>query len=258
MTLLREQTMKRFALIGLMPSLALAACSISQSSHRAGSARAAITGVPQSVACVQLVAAAAGNNITRGFDVTAGQDLVAQLDELPVGNVTITAFAFPSNCAGASTSHPNWASSPTFATILAGQVANISLTLEPVGDVSVGVHFDVDASVPPDMTVTPAQLVPTPTFWITQQYVGTSILQSFTITNSGGSPSDPLAPSITPASTPFFVDSTDCNRTLLPGDSCSVGVSFRPVGPGTFVATLSISDGRVAKSVTVEGIAIFR
>jgi hypothetical protein len=259
--------MKRFALISLIPFLALAACATSQHNPQVvGSTRAVISGVPPSVACVQLVVAAAGNDITRGFDVTPGQDLVAQLDELPVGNVTITAFAFQSNCAGAGTSHPNWASSPTTATILGGQVTNVSLTLEPVGDASVGVHFDVDAGTPspdmaatPDMAVTPPILVHNPgggEFGFV--VVGAQLGKDIFFTNAGGSPAAIANPSsIFPADGIFSITNDGCNgRVLAPREQCIVSVTFKPTANTSYSYSLVVGAGAVSNTVSLHGTGV--
>jgi hypothetical protein len=208
------------------------------------------------VACVQLVVAAAGNNLTRGFDVTPGQDLVAQLNELPVGNVTITAFAFQSNCAGVGTSHPNWASSPTVATILPGQVTAVSLTLEPVGDASVGVHFDVDAGAPADMAAPPPLLISNPGggFFGTV-VVGAQADSTIFITNVGGTATAPMVlSSIAPPTDGFFIGADKCVGVVLaPKSQCTVSVTFKPPVPAPFSSFLMVGDGSVSAQVALHG-----
>jgi hypothetical protein len=250
--------MKRFALLGLMSSLSLAACSTSQGHlHAVGSARAAITGVPPSVACVQLVAAAAGNNVTHAFDVTPGQDLVAQLDELPAGNVTVTAFAYQTSCASLASAHPNWASSATATNIVQGQVTSVSLTLEPVGAASVGVHFDVDAGVPPDMVVTGARLVSSNIGGFGAAKIGSPLFEQGLITNNGGQASKALTVTIDPANAAFSIISDNCSlRSLAPGDSCNLMVKFAPPTTNFFEAILTIGDGTSALNVTLWGSGI--
>jgi len=121
--------------------VALAACSTYEGP--VGSARANITQVPAGVACVQIIAAA-GRTVTYSADVMAGSSSQLSLDNVPVGNVTFTAFAFAASCAATAGTKPTWASAPTLGTILPGQVTDISLTLDPVGSANVGVSFNTD------------------------------------------------------------------------------------------------------------------
>ena len=137
--------MKRSCFFGftLLVAVAGAGCSLTHDDGPVGTARANISVVPANVACVQIIAAA-GRTVTFNADVTPGQSAQLTLDNLPVGNVTFTGFAFPTSCAMSAGATPDWASAPTIGTILAGQVTDIALTLEPVGGAAVGVTFDSD------------------------------------------------------------------------------------------------------------------
>jgi hypothetical protein len=148
--------MKRSFLLGI---LLLAACSLRQSPENSvGSARATITQVPPMVSCVQIIAAG-GLTVTDNFDVQPGQSTVLNLKNLPIGNLTFTAFAYQAACASLAGTQANWASAPAVATIYPGQFTNLSLTLEQVGGANVGVNFDYDGGVDmapvPDLAASP-------------------------------------------------------------------------------------------------------
>jgi cysteine-rich repeat protein len=139
--------MKRLTASSLVLVASLAGCSTYEGA--VGSARATITQVPAGVACVQIIAAA-GRTLTYSADVMPGSSSQMTLDNVPVGNVTFTGFAYPTSCATTAGTKPTWASTPTLGTILPGQVTNISLTLDQVGGANVGVNFDTDGGTVAD------------------------------------------------------------------------------------------------------------
>ena len=139
--------MKRLLASSLaLPTLVALLAGCSTSDGPVGTARASIALVPTNVACVQLIAAA-GRTVTDSFDVIAGSSSQLSLDNVPIGNVTFTAFAYATACAATAGTEPTWASAPTLGTILTGQVTNISLTLDPVGGANVGINFNTDGGV---------------------------------------------------------------------------------------------------------------
>jgi hypothetical protein len=141
--------MKR-AWIGIGLLGVLAGCSGGEPDNSAvGSAEASIKSVPNNVACVQIIASA-GRTTVSNTDVTPGQAATIRLSNLSVGNVTFSAFAFQNACAAASGTQATWASDSTVATILPGQLTNLTLTLVQAGGANVGIDFDQDGSFGPN------------------------------------------------------------------------------------------------------------
>jgi cysteine-rich repeat protein len=138
--------MKRLNASGLALAILLAGCSTYDGP--VGTARATITQVPSGVACVQIIAAG-GRTVTFNADVMPGSSSQLMLDNLPVGNVTFTGFAFANSCATSAGTKPSWASVPTLATILPGQITDVSLKLDQVGAANVGVDFNTDGGTTP-------------------------------------------------------------------------------------------------------------
>ncbi len=65
-----------------------------------------------------------------------------------------------------------------------------------------------------------------------------------TVTNQGGSSTDPLVTMIDPASSPFSITSDTCaGASLAPGSQCLVAVTFKPNAAGAFTATLHVKGG---------------
>jgi hypothetical protein len=109
-----------------------------------GQATAAITGVPSMVGCVEIDVNGARKVASR-FDVAPGTSPVLQLTGLPLGTDTFVGLAYPSACkAVTSAMQATWISDPVEATLVAQQVATVSLTLHPNGQASVGVGFEPD------------------------------------------------------------------------------------------------------------------
>jgi hypothetical protein len=109
-----------------------------------GEATAAITGVPSMVGCVEIDVTGARNVASR-FDVASGASPVLQLTGLPLGADTFVGLAYPSACRNVTSAmQATWISDPVGATIVAQQVATVSLTLHRNGQASVGVGFEPD------------------------------------------------------------------------------------------------------------------
>jgi hypothetical protein len=239
----------------------LTACSAAKNPQTAsGIAEAVIAQVPPQVNCVRLIVTAA-QSVNHDFDVTPGQSAVLRLDNLPVGNLTVTAFAFANACASAGGTQASWGSSPALASIAPGQVTQLSLTLEPVGGAIVGINFDgdggapldlgapadlsmpVDLSAPRDLATTDLGISAVLTPSVTSLDFGTllpgsSASQSFILTNTGGSPSGPVRLSVTDAG---FTASLGCRPVIEPGAQCPVTVTFTALSPGTHSDSLVIT-----------------
>lgn len=137
--------MRRFVLSALV-SIPLAGCSLgSDGNNKAvGSAEARISQVPPMVGCI-VITAAGNRTVTDSFDVTPGQGATLRLSNLPVGVDTFSALAYATSCGNIGAVQANWWSpTPTVASIAAGQVTSLSLTLEPTGGANVGINFDTD------------------------------------------------------------------------------------------------------------------
>jgi hypothetical protein len=142
--------MQRLMLASLL-SLSLGGCAAllgdDDSSMEVGNAEARISSVPANIACISITAV--GNRtVTNNFAVTAGQSAVLRLSNLPVGNDTFFAYAYPAACANIMNAQPSWTATPVIATINSGGVTNLQMTLQPSGGASVGINFDTDGGVP--------------------------------------------------------------------------------------------------------------
>lgn len=127
-----------FAVIG-------AGCSSENGSLRAtdnvGSARLAITNVPNDVSCIR-IDAVGSNSVTTLVDVTPGQPADINLDGQPVGLVSFTAAAFPATCPVVTESTvPTWISDAVIVNLTPGVPVNISLILHENGVLGIGVDF---------------------------------------------------------------------------------------------------------------------
>ena len=76
----------------------------------------------------------------------------------------------------------------------------------------------------------------------------TSLLQTVSLTNSGGSTANSLTLTITP---PFSLVQNTCGVTLAAGASCSTGVIFSPSLNGLYTGTLTITSPSLTASASV-------
>ncbi len=81
----------------------------------------------------------------------------------------------------------------------------------------------------------------------TPQVVGTASTQTITLSNRGN---EALTITGMTASGGFSFAS-NCGTTLIPGGNCTVSITFKPQGPGTYTGTLSISDNGPGSPQTV-------
>lgn len=113
-------------------------------------------------------------------------------------------------------------------------------------------------AAPPVLTVSPTAVS------FGTVHIGSSVLlESVTLTNTGGSPL-PMTADYTPlgplSQTPdqvFSVGSDGCElTTLAPGVSCVVQVGFLPSATGTWSSSLQVSDGLGLQSVPLTGAVV--
>lgn len=106
-----------------------------------GSARLAITNVPEDVSCIR-IDAVGSNSVTTFVDVTPGQPADINLDAQPVGLVSFSAEAYPAICPVITNNTiPTWVSDPVIVTLTPGVPVNLSLVLYENGVVGIGVDF---------------------------------------------------------------------------------------------------------------------
>ncbi|MGD0838888.1 MAG: choice-of-anchor D domain-containing protein, partial [Polyangia bacterium] len=101
--------------------------------------------------------------------------------------------------------------------------------------------------------VAPAQLVLTPSPVALNATVGASGTATVTVVNDGGSSTNALQASVAPAG-PFTV-TTDCGA-LASLALCHVQVTFSPTAAGNATATLTVTDGTVQGTDTLNGVAV--
>ncbi len=134
------------------PFVAMAACSSNgqdgSSDGVMGQARISIQEVPQDVQCVQIVAAGSVST-SRSFDVVPGEGSVFTLNGLPLGEVSFSGEAFPTACAQLGDGAAAWVADPVVATLVAGVVADVALTMHRNGQAAVAVDFVGEGPVAP-------------------------------------------------------------------------------------------------------------
>jgi hypothetical protein len=134
-----------FALALTCCSIAAVACSAGAPEEEdIGRASAAITQVPAQVGCIEIDVTGA-RSVTQRYDVSAGQSSVLSLTGLPLGLDTFVGLAYPGVCSAvASAAQATWISDAVQASLVAQQVASVTLVLRPNGESSVGVSFQGD------------------------------------------------------------------------------------------------------------------
>lgn len=94
-----------------------------------------------------------------------------------------------------------------------------------------------------------AAFSPTTPIAFPDQFIGTtSASQSVSLTNKGLSS---LSIFSVTASAPYAVSST-CGKSVAPGASCNLNITFSPTIQGTFAGTVSITDGASTKPQVIE------
>jgi hypothetical protein len=125
----------------------LVACgSEADSEESAGVVQLAIGEVPADVSCLE-IEVTANRKAEKLFDVTPGKTATVQMGSLPVGNVSVTALAYRSACAGVTpTSAPVWMSDAIPVTLIAGEPVNATLKLRKNGIGNFTAEFDDEDS----------------------------------------------------------------------------------------------------------------
>jgi hypothetical protein len=114
-----------------------------------GTAVARITEVPTGVGCVSIKVVGA-RTVTHSFDVTPGQPATLEMSDLPVGDDAFSAAAYGVACNAIAGTQPSWATTSAFgATIGAGTLTSLTLTLEPTGGAVIGIDWG-DGGAPPN------------------------------------------------------------------------------------------------------------
>ena len=116
----------------------------SVSGMETGSARFAVTAIPQDVVCLRITARGS-SRVTRSFDTHPGSSQVFALERLPLGEVALSAEAFATPCGAVnSESQPTWITdSEIVVTLLPNVVVEVSLMLKrPTGQADVVVDFE--------------------------------------------------------------------------------------------------------------------
>jgi HYDIN/CFA65/VesB family protein/ASPM-SPD-2-Hydin domain-containing protein len=153
---------------------------------------------------------------------------------LTMGNVSATSpFTVANTC-------PNTLQQNESCTVIVGFSATAAGAV--TGTLSISSNGG-SASIPLSAT---AQLIPVPILNVSPLVIGfgnrmigsSTTAQRVTVKNVGGAPAtmNPLAISFD-----FTIENTSCGASLAPGTSCTVDVSFRPVGFGPRGGTLTVT-----------------
>jgi hypothetical protein len=163
-----------------------------------------------------------------------------------VGNATmsITSIAFT----GANAA--DFARTTTCGTTLAaGSSCNISVTFRPTATGSRTARLSVTDSAPGSPQTAPltgtgtaVTVSPTSLTYTTQTVGTTSAAKTVTVTNSGTTALTGVGISFTGTNATDFAQTNTCGTSLAAARSCTISVSFRPLGTGIRSATLRIAD----------------
>lgn len=138
---------KRLALFTSLALVGASACGSDPtvrdgSDEQVGEVDVALTNAPRDVACVKISIVGRRTDVRR-FDVATSEKAYFTLSGLPVGNVSVSAEAFPLACNQVvSGVDPSWYSEAVGVKIKAGITAHVSLAMIHNGKASVGVDFD--------------------------------------------------------------------------------------------------------------------
>jgi hypothetical protein len=120
----------------LVPLVLLGACSAGRQNATpalTGTATAAVTLAPASVACLQIQVSGA-STVTRQFDLVPQENTTFYLGDLPIGQDTFSATAFGVTCADAGSSSPTWLSNSVTATVVPSPPVQVTLDMYPAQD----------------------------------------------------------------------------------------------------------------------------
>jgi hypothetical protein len=147
-------------LLASVISIGFAACnSALPEDGPVGTAVARITQVPSGVGCVSIKVVGT-RTVRHSFDVTPGQSATLSMNDLPVGDDAFSASAYAVACNAIAGAQPSWATTSAFgATIGAGTLTSLTLTLQPTGGAVIGIDWG-DGGAPPDDGGAPNDLAP--------------------------------------------------------------------------------------------------
>jgi hypothetical protein len=227
-----------------------------------GSASAALSGVGTSttpVVTISPTSSTLGSTVIGAtsapqlFTVRNGGGGVTGALSLVITGTAASAFALTNdNCTGVTLSGGSTCTvSVTFSPTVPGtNSATLIATATPGGNASSS--LTATGLSPATLSLSPG------TFNFGVQPVGVpSRLQTFTITNTGGSPTGSLQSGITgPHANEFTITRNTCGAALMPTTSCQIDVVFTPLSSGTRQATLGVSaspGGSASASLTGTG-----
>jgi hypothetical protein len=143
-------------LVASVISIGFAACnSALPQDGPVGTAVARISTVPSGVGCVQ-IKVVGSRTVKHSFDVTPGQSATLAMNDLPVGDDAFSASAYAVACNAIAGAQPSWATTSAFgATIGAGTLTSLTLTLQPTGGAVIGIDWG-DGGAPSDGGAPPA------------------------------------------------------------------------------------------------------
>jgi hypothetical protein len=118
-------------------------CGRNRAPEATGEIRVLLTQAPSDVHCVRITVAGPTGATTSSSSVTPGQSTVLSLTGLPLGQVTLAAQAFSAACT-TTTGTPTWVSLPVTLVLVSGSPANVTLTMERPGQITVSVDFPGD------------------------------------------------------------------------------------------------------------------
>ena len=174
-----------------------------------------------------------------------------------VSSVSITGanasdFTQNSSCTGDIAPGANCAVTVTFASSTAGSFsAYLTVASNAYFGGMVQVLLTGTAAVP-----TPAATFSTTSLNVGSAAAGASITGTVTITDSGTAPLTLNPATLSGTGANLFADSTTCGATLAVNASCAFTVTFAPLVPGSYAATLNIPNNATgAQSVTLSATA---
>jgi hypothetical protein len=139
-------TTRIYAAAIALAALGLAAaggCGRRRAPDATGEIRVLLTQAPSDVHCIRIAVAGPTGASTWSSNVTPGQSTVLSLTGLPLGQVTLAAQAFSATCT-TTTGTPTWVSLPVSLVLVSGSPANVTLTMERPGQITVSVDFPGD------------------------------------------------------------------------------------------------------------------
>ncbi len=160
--------------------------------------------------------------------------------------IPIAGFSFTGNDVG------DFSQTNTCGTSLKGSgKCTVSVTFTPTAAGARGASLsiaDADPSSPQTITLTGTGVVPTVSLtpaslaFGNQVYLQPSATQKATLKNTGSTTLTIASVSITGADSGDFTPTNTCGTSLAAGKSCTITVTFTPLGPGARSASLSVGD----------------